>query len=146
MKLGGISEGKTKPQESTGKHLDVVEEVSTLVPSKQERQSSQLQVSRDAQELNPHATEDNIACAVEDEADCKCDSEQSNTLDTSTSPYSKTSNIADCKSAPIDMSERDADSQSHKGTHDHPEFQKRIKKPILSQKDAKNIPFNKLNN
>ena len=51
------SEGKNKPQESKAKYLDVVEEVTTLVPSKQKRQ---LQISTDAQELNPHATEDDI--------------------------------------------------------------------------------------
>ena len=95
MKLDDISEGKTKSQESTVKHLDVVEEVTTLVPSKQKRRSSQLQISRDAQELNPHATEDDIACAVEDETGCKVDSEQSDTQDTPTSANSMTSgNIA----------------------------------------------------
>ena len=51
------SEGKNKPQESKAKYLDVVEEVTMLVPSKQKRQ---LQISTDAQELNPHATEDDI--------------------------------------------------------------------------------------
>ena len=85
-----ITQEETKPQESTVKHLDIVEAVTTLVPSKQPRQSFQLQVSTDDQELNPHATEDDIACAVEDETGCEFDS----TLAT-LSPYSKTSDTQD---------------------------------------------------
>ena len=91
---------ETKLRESTVKKMHFVEEITALVPSpsltpsKKPRQSSQLQISEDVEKQNPRATDDKSACAVQDDTSCKFGSEQTDTLDTPTSPSSNTIDIA----------------------------------------------------